>query len=318
MTTLDLSSIDLRHEHLLMTYELLAFGYDDRDITRMVRRGELRRLRHGAYTFPAVWADMSPTERRMILARASLRCARAQAVLAGPSAADVLGAPTWNVGDHVHIARLDQRASRRRHDKAQHRGVILAEDITVRDGLPLTSGTKTALDMVALTDVPGALVTANGLLHAGETTPGLLTRRADAMAHDPYTRDMTTVLSLADGRCESAGESLVLHLCWLHGLPKPVLQYRVLDRWGNEIARVDFAWPELGVFLEFDGRLKYQRFRRPGESVLDMVLREKAREELICGLTGWRCIRLVWADLSHQQRTVGRITATLRGERWAA
>ena len=49
------------------------------------------------------------------------------------------------------------------------------------------------------------------------------------------------------------------------------------------------------------------------------MLREKHREELICGLTGWRCIRIVWADLYHPERTAARILATLRRtSRWAA
>ena len=43
------------------------------------------------------------------------------------------------------------------------------------------------------------------------------------------------------------------------------------------------AWPDYGVFLEFDGKEKYLRYRRPGESVIDTVLREKRREKLLAG-----------------------------------
>ena len=78
------------------------------------------------------------------------------------------------------------------------------------------------------------------------------------------------------------------------------------------IHRVDLAWPSLGLFLEFDGKVKYQRYLREGESVTDAVLREKQREELICELTGWRCIRIVWADLYHPERTAARIRAMFR------
>ena len=45
---------------------------------------------------------------------------------------------------------------------------------------------------------------------------------------------------------------------------------------------MDFAWPEFGVFLEFDGKEKYTKYLKEGESVVDAVLREKKREELIC------------------------------------
>ena len=41
--------------------------------------------------------------------------------------------------------------------------------------------------MIAIGDVPHALVTVNGLLHAGETTLEQLQRRAAGMQHDPHT-----------------------------------------------------------------------------------------------------------------------------------
>jgi hypothetical protein len=73
------------------------------------------------------------------------------------------------------------------------------------------------------------------------------------------------------------------------------------------------AWPELKVFLEFDGKEKYLKFRREGESVVDAVLREKKREERICRLTGWRCIRITWADLYRPAETIADIRSVLAG-----
>jgi hypothetical protein len=81
---------------------------------------------------------------------------------------------------------------------------------------------------------------------------------------------------------------------------------------GELVAIVDFAWPELGVFLEFDGKIKYQKLLRAGESPTDVVVREKRREELICRLTGWRCIRIVWADLYRPELTAAAIRALFR------
>ncbi len=74
---------------------------------------------------------------------------------------------------------------------------------------------------------------------------------------------------------------------------------------------VDFLWRALGVFLEFDGRIKYERFRRPGESLEAYLMREKHREEQICVATGWVCIRITWADLENPLRTVRRVRAML-------
>ena len=43
-----------------------------------------------------------------------------------------------------------------------------------------------------------------------------------------------------------------------------------------------------GVFVEFDGKIKYEALLKPGESASDVVIREKRREERIVELTGWR------------------------------
>ena len=76
---------------------------------------------------------------------------------------------------------------------------------------------------------------------------------------------------------------------------------------------IDFLWRELGVFLEFDGRAKYEKFLKEGEPVVAAVLREKKREEMICRLTGWRCIRIVWADLYRPDATNAYIRSVLAG-----
>ena len=89
------------------------------------------------------------------------------------------------------------------------------------------------------------------------------------------------VLRLADGRIESVGESRFFYLCWKQGLPLPIPQYEVYDDNGRLVAVVDFAWPELGLFVEFDGKIKYRAPDRDGETVVDVVLREKRREELV-------------------------------------
>jgi hypothetical protein len=149
-------------------------------------------------------------------------------------------------------------------------------------------------------------------LHEGLTTPDRLRERYDRMRQDPFTLRTDLVLRLADGRVESVGESRSVFLCWRHGVPAPVPQWRVYDGRGRVIARLDLAWPELGAWLEFDGREKYLELLKEGETVVDAVLREKQRESRISEITGWRCIRITWADLERPDRTAARITAFLK------
>ena len=95
-------------------------------------------------------------------------------------------------------------------------------------------------------------------------------------------------------------------------------QVDVHDALGRLLGRVDFLWPKHAVFLEFDGRIKYEIHRRPGESLGDYLMREKRREERICQETGWICIRIGWADLEEPHGLARRIRAILAKRATAA
>jgi len=289
-------------------------GYSNTTISRLVRDGTWHRVRHGAYVFADAWSAADGRRRYGLLCRAGFRQSRTDVVLSHTSAANEWGAPLWDLDlGAVHLTRVDGRSGRSEAGIRQHRGHLLGEDVTKRNGLPVVSATRAALEITTIADIEHSMVEIDGLLHAGLTTIEQLRRRYDdAMTRWPDTLHTDLILRLVDGRAESVGESRSRYLCWCEGLPPPVPQLEVKDRNGNVIARVDLAWPELGVFLEFDGRVKYQRYLRPGETVTDAVLREKAREELICELTGWRCIRIVWADLYRPAETASRIRRLFR------
>ena len=60
-----------------------------------------------------------------------------------------------------------------------------------------------------------------------------------------------------------------------------------------------------------DGKLSTSTMRREGETLDEFLLREKRREELICALTGWVCIRITWEDLARPRILARRISELL-------
>lgn len=301
---------DPRLSPIMLRGELVESGLTDRAIAQLVATGVLHRVRFGAYVANADWRACDPSQRHGILVRAVLRQARTPVVVSHISALTEWEVPIWDLSLRaVHITRVDQRAGRREAGVCQHLGALRAEDVVHLNGIALTSGTRTALDCACLLDVEQALVIVNDLLHRRLTSLEQLAEGARFMTAWPGSLRHQVVLRLADGRLESVGESRFWYLCWRQGLPMPIPQYEVRDSHGNVVARLDFAWPQLGVFAEFDGESKYLRPFRVGDSAADVVLREKRREDLVRELTGWRAVRVDWSDLGHPRRTAHRIRA---------
>lgn len=309
--------ITTTRDGVLLRREALALGFDDTAIRRCLATGEWHRVRHGAYCDAGMWQRLGARGRRLLHATAVMRASRVHVLASHTTAVDVYGTPIWEPPDLTHLTRTDQRAGRQEAGVAQHRGLVRADDVTRRHGWWVTSGTRTALDVTTILDTEHSLVVVNGLLHAGETSEELLQSRLTTMAHWPDTLHTDLVLRLADGRCETAGESRTFFLCWSQHLPLPQPQVLIKDSSGRIIARVDFAWPELGVFLEFDGLVKYRKPDRD-EDPAEVVIREKRREELVCAVTGWRCVRVIWADLARPGLTADRIRAAFAGQPFAA
>jgi hypothetical protein len=189
--------------------------------------------------------------------------------------------------------------------------VLPEAHVEVVNGVPVTTAARCAIEVCTQGSVEQALVTVNGLLNAGHTDVAGVKDLAHNVRFWPDMLNTHVVLRLMHPRIESAAESRTWSFCWSEHLPRPVPQFEVLDELGRVIARLDFAWPEHGVFLEFDGREKYRRHRRPGETLEAFIMREKKREELVCLLTGWVCIRITWEDLNSPQLLARRVRAVL-------
>jgi hypothetical protein len=302
------------NEGVFLRGEAERIGYSDQAIARLVRYGEWHRVRRGAYTLGDVWSVLSRNDRYGLRCAAVHRQANADVVLSHLSSANEWGAPLWEVDlSEVHVTRRDGKAGRREAGVDQHRGQILDGDLVVgRYGREVMGPTRTALELTTLLDLEHAVVEIDALLHQQLTTVEALRRRYALMERWPDTLRTDLILKLVDDRAESVGESRTRVLCWTQHLPAPIPNYPIRDRTGKIVYRVDLAWPELGLFLEFDGKTKYLRHLREGETAVDAVVREKRREETICELTGWRCIRITWADLYTPERTAGRIRAMFR------
>jgi hypothetical protein len=292
--------------------ELKNAGHSDRDIAALVAGGVLRRLRRGAYADAPAFDAADASGRHRLLARAAVKQAKTRVIVSHTSAVPFHDGPIWRLPmNEVQLSRPDGRAGRAQAGIRQHQRLVQPDDVVIRHGLEVMSATRTALEVTTCASTEVSLIVVNDFLHRRLTTVLDLQQRYAAMCHDPYTLKTDLVLRLADPRLESPAETRTWFMCYRHGVPAPTPQYELRDEIGDLIARLDFAWPELGVWLEVDGRQKYVKYLREGESVVDVVLREKERESMIAEITGWRCIRITWVDLADPEATVARIIRLL-------
>ena len=65
--------------------------------------------------------------------------------------------------------------------------------------------------------------------------------------------------------------------------------------YGEFVARVDLAWPELGIFIELDG-----------QQHKDQPVYDARRETAVVAATGWLCGRFTWTEVNYLPRVTTR------------
>jgi hypothetical protein len=139
-----------------------------------------------------------------------------------------------------------------------HRGALDADEVTMRSGVPVTTPLRTAYDLGRRPPRVEAVVCLDALARAGRFAP------ADVMAlaaRHPGARGnqrLPEVVRLSNPAAESAGETRCRLALVLRGLPEPQVQYRIRDRDGRVVLRVDLAYPLQKLAIEYDGRPPYK------------------------------------------------------------
>lgn len=167
-------------------------------------------------------------------------------------------------------------------------------------GIRVTTPLRTAWEL-ALRLIPVEAVTyCDALAAQALIDPASLSGYLRGRAGKYGCRTARRVFEMVDGRSESPQESrLRVHMA-LAGLPPSVPQYEVkVD--GEFVARVDFAWPELKVAVEYDGLW---------HADADQLIRDRVRLNQLQA-AGWYVHHVTVRDMANIQRTVKAIRKLL-------
>jgi hypothetical protein len=165
------------------------------------------------------------------------------------TAAAAYGFDTEGVAD-LHVVNPARHQLRNSDGLVVHRRE--GAPLTVIDGRPATAPEWTAVEVARALRTPRMLATLDAALRSGTCDRRGLVRAA---AHQAGRRGIVRVrelIAIAVSDAESPMESEARLMMIDGGLPAPVLQYDVVDRSGRAW-RLDFAWPDQRVAVEFDG-----------------------------------------------------------------
>ena len=294
---------------LWRTSELNEAGINARDIAALVRTGELVRLRRGCYIRGSTWSAQKPwvRSRQLIASHAhgTLTTSGGGLVYSHTSAARLHRLFLWNVDDRVHITqKATPSPVSHGRDVVPHTRGLDVQDVVDVDGMPCTSLERTVVDCCLMLNYRQSLVLMDHALRKGVDV-GKLRDMCASLAGRNGVLALRRALENADARSESPGETLTRELLARLKIEPPELQVEVWTREGRH--RLDLAWRNQKLALEFDGRMKYFDYEPTGEVIFQERQREKALTE-----EGWTFIRIKWRDLFQEQEFKIRVLRALR------
>lgn len=234
------------------------------------------------------------------MAAAALLAAGPDAALSGPTAARMFGCTAID-SPKTHVTVPYSRWVRSRGGLVVHHDRFPRDDVVELDGLRVMTLDYVVTELLcterkstALACVDQALATLPAALHEEmrDRIIDRLRRRDDRRG----TISAGFLIEVADGKAESPAESWARLLVIEAGFPMPVLQHEIVDGTGRVVHRLDLAWPELRVALEYDGAEAHD-----GRQAAD------AERDARLSARGWLTVRATAEDLARPTRLVTRL-----------
>lgn len=308
---------------------ILAHGSTGRaNLSRWVASGRAIRLAACAAILTATWEAATWPERRRLSCEAHA-LANPELVLIGISAArihclEILDDPERDTGEIVHLGRIGA-GRRRRGAGYEVRPIGDAEaDVTVVDGIRVTTAARTIHDLRKSDDPEHALAAADDALRRGHSR-GDFAEFAHRMleARKQGARGTATIMALASELSESAAESWTRWILYTLGIAGVVQQVWIVAPDGRPVRRVDFWIPALEMVIEFHGRMKYDGRYGDGDVIStreNMAMRDLANLGIDAVQLTWRMLvdgsarRLIAERVARRRALLRTAGAQFTGE----
>jgi len=211
-----------------------------------------------------------------------------------------------STSDNIHVVLEPRRVLPQHAGITVHARALLDDDVTEVDGLPVTSGAQTFLDLAAVLWPPSLLAVGDALMRCGHLDAEMLHRR---LVRADRVRGVVRARRWAphvDGRAGSPRESEMRFWLLASDLPTPELQIPINDRWGREVIHADLGYEEWKVALEYEGR-QHAEAKQFGRDI--------DRYSLMSA-DGWLTLRFANRHLGRSSVVVDRTRRALLSRGW--
>lgn len=245
-----------------MTRHQLIDEFGERGLAAALASGAYVRLFRGVYVDGAVPVD------DIVRIRAAVLSTGARLVAVDESAAVLHG---FGVLDNstVHLAGPPTETARTQSGLQVHGIKFAPEELTRVHGVLTATAERSVVDLARTRPAGDALAAVDAALRVGACTAKTL---ASQLALHRSRRGIVAarrIVAFGNPLAESPMESrLRMRILDAH-LPAPTLQWPVHDRSGRLMYRLDLAWPQQRIAVEYDGaghmdrdRQRYDIFRR--------------------------------------------------------
>lgn len=256
--------------------------------------------------YPGVYAPSGVELTASQRAHAAWLWSRRRAVVAGTSAAALLGA-RWV--DPTLDAELIYDNRHPPNGITVHTETLLPGEVLTVDGVPVTSPARTGYDIGRRTI--SRLQAVQRLDALANATDVKVTDVEAVIAAHAGARGLVwlrRLLPLVDGGAESPQETRTRLVLIDAGLPAPQTQIMGFDEYGDCVARIDMGYEDLRVGIEYDGP---QHWTDPERRDRD-IDRYTALLDL-----RWSIVRVSSELLRYRRGTViARVVAAMRAAGW--
>ena len=264
-----------RQDGLLFIDDVTACGLSVDQRLGRVEGGRWERLVDGVYRMPG-----SPRTWRQDVRAAAMAVRRAGGVTSFASSRALHGLGTASVLPHVTVP--PGRSARCRIAKV-HRSPVHPADVCMVDGIRTTTVSRMIVDMASVLDRPALEELVDDAICQGKASPAsVLASLARAGGHRRGRVLLRSVLEVWTRGIEPGSQAEVRLFRRLAdwGIDAPVSQHEVRAPDGTFVARVDAAWPDRRVALEYEGvrhhaaravdhdEARYERLRDLGWTVV--------------------------------------------------